>query len=84
MRGLHKDLQRITTKLPFFPPKKIVGKNDVEFIRTRHRQLHSYFERLSTELRVEKLNCFIDFFNFNQLKEKWNRETQRRLASSTR
>ena len=82
LRGLHKDLEKTNSNLPAFPPKKMFGKNDVDFVRSRHRQLHSYFERLPQDFRVEKNAYFIEFFGFNRIRERWSNCVQERLAST--
>ena len=78
---MHKNLLRITDNLPAFPPRKVIGKNDPEFIRKRCRQLQTYFEELPTYYRVEKTRYFIDLFNFNEIKAKWDHEIQADLQS---
>ena len=82
LRGLHKDLERANSNLPAFPPKKVLGKNDVEFVRSRYRQLHYYFDHLPRETRVEKNVYFIEFFGFNEIRKKWSNMVQTRLASA--
>ncbi|OHT05216.1 PX domain containing protein [Tritrichomonas foetus] len=57
--------------LKLFPPKKVFGNRDVNFIRQRLYHLQKYFSKISSLRNISKKEAFRQYFNFEKLKSIW-------------
>ena len=76
---LHKAVSKVRNVNESFPPKKIFGSKDAEFIRTRQKSLHKYFEEYTNINKLDTIPEFVYCFHFNEVKQKY--EAQQSLKS---
>ncbi|CAG9318256.1 unnamed protein product [Blepharisma stoltei] len=61
IRHLHQNLKHFSSQVPKFPPKKIFGNKNKEFIETRKRSLEIYLNSLSNNHELGQSAYFKDF-----------------------
>lgn len=74
LRSVHKSLRRTFNdppNLPKFPPKKIIGNLEREFVNERYQQLHDYFSTIPLLFKIEQNQEFKQCFNYQMLYAMW-------------
>lgn len=69
---LHKALSKLNNVNNNFPPKKLFGSKDADFISERYQQLYNYFEGISEVKYIDQIPEFNNCFKFSELKQKWH------------
>mmetsp|Transcript_22117 Transcript_22117/g.21827 ORF Transcript_22117/g.21827 Transcript_22117/m.21827 type:complete len:149 (-) Transcript_22117:109-555(-) len=65
IRQLHQNLKNVSNQIPKFPPKKIFGNKNKEFLETRKRGLEDYLISIANNHELGQSTYFKDFIRPN-------------------
>ena len=72
MRMIHENCEKTKWKndLPMFPPRKLFGNTNTEFIEKRKKELENYYSTLFRTVDIDELPELLAFFNTNKPQKK--------------